>query len=146
MDIVTADLFMEGVDFKLNIEAIDLPDALFDVIVCNHVLEHVDDKRALAEMYRILKPNGFCIITVPIIESWDKTYENAAVHTESERFMHFGQSDHIRIYGRDFRDRIKGAGFSIEEFTGTGDDCVKYGLMRGERVFILQRKSPTALQ
>ena len=132
----TADLFGEA-DLKLNIESIDLETGSMNTVICNHVLEHVSDKKALAEIYRVLSENGRLVCSVPIIEGWDKTYENDDVTNPGDREVHFGQSDHVRYYGRDFRDRLRAAGFAhIEEVTAEGKDVVDYGLMRGEKLFI----------
>ena len=132
----TADIQSGRTSLKLNIESIDLPGTSFDIVIANHVLEHVDDKKALSEIFRILRPGGCFISMVPIIEGWDHTYENPAIMTPAERERHFGQQDHVRYYGRDYRDRIKNAGFKLQEFGASGEDCVRYGIIRGARVFI----------
>ena len=78
---------------------------------------------------------------MPLIEGWDKTYENDAVTEDKDRRLHFGQSDHLRFYGKDFRDRIVGGGFFLEhEFTAQGHDVIKYALMPGEKVFVFRKK------
>lgn len=123
-------------DLHLNIESIDLPDASYDRIICNHVLEHVDDTRALAELYRVLRPGGVAFLTTPLVEGWAQSYENPDVTDDVGRLLHFGQRDHVRIFGRDLRDRIKAAGFALDEVTATEPDVHRYGLMRGECVFI----------
>jgi SAM-dependent methyltransferase len=133
---VTAD-FTEGrADTVLNIEQIDQAPASWDVVVCSHVLEHVDDKLALDELHRILRINGQLILMVPVIEGWETSYENPEITSVLSRKQHFGQFDHVRYYGRDIRDRLKNSGFRIIEFTGLGADSVEYGLMRGEKVFV----------
>jgi SAM-dependent methyltransferase len=132
----SADIAEGRADLVLNIEAIAAPDASFDCVVCSHVLEHVDDAKALAEIHRLLKPGGVALIMLPVIEGWAKTYENAAVKTPAERMRHYGQSDHLRYYGADVRDRIRSAGFVLEEFTAEGEDVLTYALQRGEKVFI----------
>lgn len=132
----SADLTAGRADLVRNIEAIAEPDASFDCVVCSHVLEHVDDRRALNEVYRVLKPGGIALIMLPVIEGWSKTYENKAVVTPEGRTRHFGQSDHVRYYGADVRDRIRAAGFRLEEFTAECEDVLTYGLQRGEKVFI----------
>lgn len=123
-------------DLVLNIEAIDLPDASYDRVICNHVLEHVDDAKALREVLRVLTPGGVAIFTSPIVEGWATTYENPEVTSKPERLLHFGQADHSRIFGRDLRDRIRASGFVLDEFTAVEPDVHRYGLMRGETVFI----------
>jgi SAM-dependent methyltransferase len=132
---VTADL-KEGLDLKLNIERIDLPDESFDVIVCSHVLEHVDDRAALSELHRILRPSGRLILMVPIVEGSDRTYENPAIASWHDRKLHFGGGTHVRVYGRDFRDRIRAAGFQLNEYCADDYEPIRYGLVRGERVFV----------
>jgi SAM-dependent methyltransferase len=123
----------------LNIEAIALPDESFDVVVCNHVLEHVDDRKALSEMRRILRPGGLAVLTTPVVEGWAETYENPAVTTAEGRTLHFGQGDHLRFYGRDIRDRIRAAGFALDEVTAVEPDVHRHGLVRGETVFLARR-------
>ncbi|SDU08403.1 class I SAM-dependent methyltransferase [Halopseudomonas salegens] len=140
-DYCTADLFAES-DIKLNIEDIDLGDEKYDIVIANHVLEHVDDRKASRELSRILKKNGILICQVPIIEGWDKTYENDNICTDLERWVHFGKDDHIRFYGKDFRDRISESGFNLfQEITAEGVDVVNNGLLRGEKVFVFQKAS-----
>jgi hypothetical protein len=137
----TADLFDQA-DLQLNIESIDLATGSMNTVICNHVLEHVSDKKALAEIHRVLSDKGQLICSVPIIEGWDKTYENEAVTEPRDRELHFGQSDHVRYYGRDFRDRLRAAGFAkVEEITAEGQEAVDYGLMRGEKLFVCHKNS-----
>ena len=132
----TLDLFRDDVDIREPLERTSLPDGAFDHIICSHVLEHVDDAAALKEMFRILRQNGTLLAMVPIIEGWDATYENSSVASEGGRLLHFGQGDHVRYYGRDFRDRVRQTGFSLTEFTAQGPDVIKYGLLRGEKLFV----------
>lgn len=120
----------------IDIEDTGLPSDRYDRIICNHVLEHVDDRRALPELFRIMKPGGKAILTTPIVEGWANTYENPAITTPADRLLHFGQADHVRIYGRDFRDRIRSAGFTLSEYTAVEPDVLTYGLTRGETLFI----------
>jgi SAM-dependent methyltransferase len=135
-DYRTADMFMPGVDLKLDIEAIDLPDNSVRTVMCHHVLEHVDDRRALSEMFRVIAPGGSLVCSVPIVEGWEETYEPPAIQDPAARELHFGQSDHVRYYGRDFRDRVKAAGFELAEFTANGPDSVQFALLRGDKLFI----------
>jgi SAM-dependent methyltransferase len=138
LDYQTADLF-NAADLKINIESIDLPDESVGTIICNHVLEHVDDKSALAELFRVLKSGGSLILSVPMVEGWDETYENPEIIDPDERELHFGQFDHVRYYGRDFRQRLSVAGFNVEEVTAEGADVVKYSLLRGEKIFVCRK-------
>jgi SAM-dependent methyltransferase len=138
----SSDLFQPGCDLQLDLGAIDLPDCSIDLSVCSHVLEHVpDDRKAVSELYRCTAPGGTVLIMVPIIESWARTYENPNVTGPREQERHFGQFDHVRFYGADLRDRIRSAGFDLSEFTAETDDVLRYGLTRGETVFIASRRS-----
>jgi SAM-dependent methyltransferase len=135
---VTADLQPERGDIILSIEDIKMPDS-FDLIIVSHILEHVDDRAALRELYAAVKPGGVAIIMVPIVEGWAETYENERVTTETERLRHFGQEDHVRLYGRDLRERIRDAGFVLEEFTASPAECLSMGLKPGETVFVARK-------
>jgi SAM-dependent methyltransferase len=110
---LTADLLNPKAMVKMDITSIDYPDQSFDVIYCSHVLEHVpDDRKAMQEFYRTLSDDGWAILLVPIAA--DKTFEDPAVVDPVERLRVFGQSDHVRIYGRDFADRLREAGFFVD--------------------------------
>ena len=140
----TADLKVgpnfERADLKLDIEKINIQDKKYDFVIANHVLEHVNDHKAASELSRILKDNGILICMVPIIEGWATTYENDNIVDEKDRWLHFGQNNHLRYYGKDFRKRISNGGFDlITEITASGDDVIKYSLIRGEKVFIFQK-------
>ncbi len=116
----TADLFMKGVDDKVDLMDMHIyQDEIFDIFICSHVLEHVaDDKKALSEIYRVLKPNGYAILLVPIPLSLKETDEDLSISEPSIRWQRFGQDDHVRLYAKnDFRDRILYAGFTLREVT-----------------------------
>ena len=111
---ITTDLFMPNVDMKMSITDIKLDDGSIDFIYCSNVLEHVpEDRKAMAELRRILSPGGKMIFQVPI--GGDKTYEDPSVQTPEDRTKHFGQADHVRFYGRDVRTRLDEAGLAVEE-------------------------------
>jgi len=136
----TSDLFAKrDVTHRVNIEDTGLPDESYDLIICNHVLEHVDDGKAVAEFYRMLKPGGVALLSTPVVEGWRETYENADVETGPDKLLHFGQADHIRYFGADVRDRIRAPGFELEDITAVEPDVHKYGLMRGETLFVATR-------
>jgi len=135
----SADLDRTDVDLKLNIEDIDTSDEQYDIIVCSHVLEHVNDKDALSELRRILKPNGIIIIMVPIIEGCDMTYEDDTIRNSKDRLIHFGQEDHVRVYGADFIQRLTGAGFQVKVHTAFGKEAVRFGLFMGEKIFLCSK-------
>lgn len=133
---VTADIEPGRADLVLNLEALDRPDASQDVVVASHVLEHVNDTLAMAELFRILRPKGRLVAMVPLVEGWRRTYENPAIVSDSDRLLHFGQEDHVRFYGADFRDRLTTAGFEVSDHDADGGECVRYALHRGEKVFV----------
>jgi SAM-dependent methyltransferase len=135
----TADLFAPNVDRKENIEALTIEDHSYDVIVCLHVLEHVDDKAALSELYRVLRPNGLLIAMFPIVEGWDETFEDASKSTPTDRLLYFGQHDHARYFGRDARARLAAPGFEVKEFTAVEPNVSRFGLTRGEKIFLCRR-------
>jgi SAM-dependent methyltransferase len=138
---VTADLFAPGVDRKENIEALTIADKSFDVVVCLHVLEHVDDRAAIAELYRVLRPGGLLIAMFPICEGWDETFEDKSKSTQEDRLLYFGQHDHARFFGRDARQRLAQPGFVVEEVTAVEPYVARYRLTRGEKVFVCHRPS-----
>ena len=124
----------------MDIANINYPDKSFDVIICNHVLEHiVDDKKAMHELYRVLKPGGWGTINVPM--SGDKTLEDPTIKDPKDRLRIFGQEDHVRFYGEDFIDRLKEAGFLVtvikkEDIVTPGEDK-KYSLaIENEVIFV----------
>lgn len=131
----SADLTPGVGDLVLNLEAIDLPAGSVDRIVCSHVLEHVDDAKALAEMRRILRPGGYAVLLVPLIEGWDDTFEDPSITAEAERELYFGQYDHVRYYGRDVRQRIVASGLELAEYTAGPRDTPRHGLSHGEKIF-----------
>lgn len=143
MEYVTADLY-NCADVKLNIESIDLEDASVDVVIANHVLEHVNDHNATREVHRVLRPGGRFFCMVPMVEGWEATYEDPSISRPLDRKLHFGQEDHLRLYGRDFTSRVRSAGFDlVEEYCVQGSKSVFYRLNPGEKVFIFERPGRT---
>ena len=112
---ITADLESPIADKHFDVQDIPLPASSVDVIICNHLLEHVeDDRRALSELYRILRPGGWGILLVPEDRERETTYEDNSITDPKERTRLFGQYDHRRVYGRDYDDRLREAGFEVE--------------------------------
>jgi SAM-dependent methyltransferase len=117
---------------------------VFDVVICSHVLEHVaDDRAAMREILRVLKPGGWSILQVPIALALEKTYEDPTVVDENERVRHFGQRDHVRLYAADYADRLRDSGFSVEMFSGFKEfgeaACNKHGLNAHEDLYICSK-------
>ncbi|MCX7953990.1 MAG: class I SAM-dependent methyltransferase [Bacteroidales bacterium] len=113
---ITCDLFSPLAEIKADIRSLPFSNNEFDIIICNHVLEHIDDDiKAMSELFRVLKPKGFAILQVPINYSYEKTYENKSITTAKEREVFYGQYDHVRIYGKDYPLRLKSVGFIVDE-------------------------------
>ena len=112
----TGDLWPSTIAHEtLDITAIPYPNASFDYIMVSHVLEHVeDDRQAMAELLRVLRPGGAALLQHPIEHDREQTLEDAAVTSPEERLERFGQTDHVRVYGRDFPQRLADAGFDVE--------------------------------
>jgi SAM-dependent methyltransferase len=109
---LTADIEPGRADVTMDLTNIDYADEAFDVIICSHVLEHVEnDRRAMAELCRILRSAGWAILLVPI--QGESTYEDPNIKSPAERLRHFGQMDHVRIYGLDYMKRLEVAGFNV---------------------------------
>ena len=112
---VTADLYMEDVDLRLDVTALDLPDDGFDAVLCSHVLEHVDDDAAaMRELARVTAPGGWCLVMVPLDLGRQETYEDPAITAPEERVRAFWQHDHVRLYAADIGERLTAAGFDVE--------------------------------
>ena len=142
----TADLYIEA-DLRLNIEHIDLPSNSVETVICMHVMEHVDDGKALSEIFRVMKDKSILILAFPIIESWEKTYENPKIQSKKDKIIHFGQMDHNKYYGRDVRERITSHGFKlIYEIIATPELCIEFNLMRGETLFLCEKNEQKILR
>jgi predicted SAM-dependent methyltransferase len=114
LDYVTTDLERARATVKADITALPFSDESFDVILCSHVLEHVvDDRKALRELFRVLKPNGWAVVQVPTSRRLSETYEDSTIVSPRDRERAFGQADHVRIYGRDFAARVREVGFNV---------------------------------
>ncbi len=147
LEYVSADLSSTTAMLRMDITAINFPADQFDAIICYHVLEHVlDDRKAISELFRVLKPGGWAILQSPIDENREKTFEAPDITSPRDRERVFGQSDHVRIYGRDYRARLEQAGFGVrldDYVHDLGSElAAKYGLMAGEKIhFCTKRKA-----
>ena len=116
IDLITADLYSPIVDVKADICDLPFDNDYFDIIFCNHVLEHIiDDKKAMLELYRVLKKGGMAILQIPQDYSREVTYEDFSITSPEKRAKHFGQYDHVRVYGSDYFDRLRAVGFKVDE-------------------------------
>jgi predicted SAM-dependent methyltransferase len=116
LEYTTADLYSPIADVKADICDLPFDDNFFDVVFCNHVLEHItDDTKAMQELYRVLKPNGMGIFQIPQELSREKTFEDDSITDAKERAKIFGQYDHVRVYGRDYFDKLRSIGFKVDE-------------------------------
>ncbi|MGY6559410.1 MAG: class I SAM-dependent methyltransferase [Nitritalea sp.] len=115
LNYLTGDLESPLAQVKMDIHAIPFPDDSFDVVICNHVLEHVtDDIQACREIHRVLKPGGWSLLQSPVYDI-AHTYEDASITRPEEREKHFGQRDHVRKYGKDYAERLRRSGLKMEE-------------------------------
>jgi SAM-dependent methyltransferase len=142
---VRGDLFPSapGVE-KIDMLAIGYPDESFDFVMANHVLEHVDDDaRALAELWRVLKPGGRAVLQTPFSQVLERTVSDPAVTTAEARLERYGQSDHVRLYGRDIFARFASAGFVSRVVSHAvalpGIDPLRFGVNRHEPFFLFER-------
>jgi predicted SAM-dependent methyltransferase len=127
-----------NIGIKLDTTAIPVHSNTIDAIICIHVLEHVqDDRKAIGELFRVLKPGGWAIISVPI-RLEQKTFEDPTITTPEERERTFGETDHVRIYGYDLLERLEGNGFQVQLDLGKDIELQtreKYGLLDDENIF-----------
>jgi len=113
---ITTDLYSPLADVKADLCALPFEDDSFDVIFCNHVLEHIpDDAQAMRELYRVMKKGGWGIFQVPQDINRAHTFEDDTIIDPAERTRIFGQYDHVRVYGLDYFDRLRQVGFEVEE-------------------------------
>ncbi len=145
------DLYPESYEYDRKVKVkkvdiIDIPfeDNYFDVILCNHVLEHIpDDAFAMSELFRVMKKGAWAILQVPIDFSREITYEDFSITTPEGREKAFGQNDHVRWYGRDYKDRLKKAGFVVNEDdfvkSFSNENLFRYGLMETELIYYCKK-------
>lgn len=111
---VSADLESPWAEIHCDIQAMPFAADSFELVLCNHVLEHIpDDRRAMRELFRVLAPNGVALLLVPLDENRETTLEDPAINTDALREKYYGQRDHLRLYGRDYVQRLAEAGFKV---------------------------------
>ncbi len=142
---ICGDLFTDGYSYKGHVQNMDVtsipyPDHTFDLIICNHVLEHVpNDQVAMKEICRVLNSKGKAILQVPISKNSSQTFEDFKVNTPEQREIVFGQYDHVRIYGQDYVQRLENCGFKVDRIN-ISNEYPQYGLDLDEDIFVCSRK------
>jgi len=142
IDYISVDLESPMAMVKMDITDMQFPSNYFDCVICYHVLEHIpDDQKAMEEIFRVLKPGGWAILQVPILR--DKTLEDPSITTPEDRERVFGQRDHVRIYGLDYKNRLEQSGFSVklDDYVKQLSDEVieRYGLMKDENIYFCSK-------
>lgn len=140
----TADYNSPIADLHFDLHQIPLADELYDVIFCNHVLEHVkDDIRCMEEMYRVMKKGAWGIFQVPIDEKREITLEDETINTPALREKYYWQKDHLRLYGLDYKKRLESVGFEVEvnDYISTlsQEEIARYGLNASEKIYICRK-------
>lgn len=137
LDYITSDLESPIADVKADICNLPFKNNEFDVVFCNHVLEHItDDTKAMQELYRVLKPGGFGIFQIPQDLSRAVTFEDNTITDRKERTKIFGQYDHVRVYGRDYFNKLRAIGFKVDEV----DYTKKIALEKLERFCLMKNE------
>jgi len=144
LNYTTTDLESPIADVKADICNLPFEDNSYDIILCNHVLEHIpDDTKAMQELYRVMKPGGYGIFQIPQDLNRDSTFEDDSITDKKERAAIFGQYDHVRIYGRDYFDKLRNIGFKAEEMDYTAKltdgEIERYCLAKGEIIPVVYK-------
>jgi SAM-dependent methyltransferase len=142
-DYFTADLESPWAKIKMDVQHIPFDENAFDIIFCNHLLEHVaDDRQAMREMFRVLRPGGWGIMLSPVTVGKKETCEDPSITTPQARLKAYGQSDHQREYGEDYTDRLAEAGFHVQTVDYAKNlpeqDVRTFGL-RSEPIFVVRK-------
>ncbi len=145
LDYTTSDLESPIADVKADICDLPFDDNSFDVVFCNHVLEHIaDDTKAMQELFRVLKKGGFGIFQIPQDLSRATTFEDHTITDRKERTRIFGQYDHVRIYGLDYFDKLRSIGFKVDEIDYTKkiapEKLERFCLMKDEILPVCYKK------
>jgi len=144
LNYLTGDLVSPIADLHFDLHDIPLEDNRFDVIFCNHVMEHVDDAiKCMSELQRVMKPGGWGIMQVPQDFTREDTFEDASITSEEDREKHYWQKDHVRLFGKDYPNWLKKAGFEVESFnkeSNYSEEFIeKYRLDKKEILYIVRK-------
>nr|WP_321222124.1 methyltransferase domain-containing protein [uncultured Psychroserpens sp.] len=144
IDYTTTDLLSPIADVKADICNLPFKDDSYDIILCNHVLEHIpDDTKAMQELYRVMKPGGFGIFQIPQDLSREHTFEDDSITDQKERAKIFGQYDHVRVYGLDYFDKLRSIGFKVDEVDYTSkiseENIKRFCLAKGEIIPVVYK-------
>ncbi|MCH2230386.1 MAG: methyltransferase domain-containing protein [Crocinitomicaceae bacterium] len=145
LNYLTGDLVSPIADMHFDLHAIPLEDNKFDVIFCNHVMEHVEDAiQCMSELYRVMRPGGWGIMQVPQDTNRSITYEDPTITSPEEREKHFRQKDHVRLFGMDYPDWLRKVGFEVETFDKESNYSKelreRYRLMESEILYIVRKE------
>ena len=144
LDYISADLNSPLASIQADITSIPFEDNTFDVIICNHVLEHIpDDTKAMQELHRVLSKGGTAILQIPQDLNRDTTFEDDSITDPKERAEIFGQYDHLRVYGLDYFQKLRDIGFQVDEIdytdTMTSAQIEQYRLAKGEIIPVCKK-------
>ena len=144
LDYISCDIESPLADIKADICALPFDDNSFDWILCNHVLEHIpSDTKAMQELYRVLKPGGKALLQVPLDPKRDTTFEDNSITDKATRTKIFGQYDHVRVYGKDYFEKLRAIGFRVNELqfgkTLSKDERTRYAIVKTEYIPVCER-------
>ena len=144
LDYISCDIESPLADIKADICALPFNDNSFDWILCNHVLEHIpSDTKAMQELYRVLKPGGKALLQVPLDPKRDTTFEDNSITDKATRTKIFGQYDHVRVYGKDYFEKLRAIGFRVNELqfgkTLSKDERTRYAIVKTEYIPVCER-------
>lgn len=144
LNYLTGDLVSPIADMHFDLHSIPLEDNRFEVIFCNHVMEHVEDAlQCMRELHRVMKPGGWGIMQVPQDFSREETYEDPTITSPEEREKHYWQKDHVRLFGKDYPKWLRKAGFTVTEFDPKEhygvDLMTRYRMSEAEILYIVSK-------
>lgn len=144
LDYISCDIESPLADIKADICALPFDDNSFDWILCNHVLEHIpSDTKAMKELYRVLKPGGKALLQVPLDPKRDTTFEDNSITDKATRTKVFGQYDHVRVYGKDYFEKLRAIGFQVNELqfgkTLSEEERTRYAIVKTEYIPVCER-------